>query len=609
MFNIKAFFSLTKEEFIVYCNDLFVKFEKILDDFLKKSKTDTNHIEEVILIGGSTLIPKINEIIKNKFNKSTINCHLNPKEVVAMGAAIRGAMVSKLSSIDEISLFDVTNLSLGIKEDENNFDVLIKRSTKIPCEKINQYQTKDNNQTIAWVEIYEGEDETISSENNLFLGKFKLAGLPKKKKGDVKVLVKFKINENSILEVTAWEKDNEAKKGQIKIEKLFNLDLDYLFHKVGGLILVENQEYNTIKFEIIELEEIINKQRTQKGNNVEAIKLLNKNLLTKIGNFLKETKDSSNLFISFIKYYFNKICEYYQDYNERSNDEKDDFNKIKENLIIIFDKIQLMNSELIYEIIEEFVDLDKIYKSFIDFILKSYYEKINAIFYSSNSAKKENNSSLVEKALKELSEAKALIDICTNLINKFNLNIDNISNLNLKDLENMKLKIEVREAIINENHRSFLGKLFKSNKDQLNNFFNRYYTCESHDKDDLQELRLLIGTAVTRNDNDIIPENFEEEFQKAISFNEWLTKQINNLNQENISNIITKILTDYPYCAKKDEDGMWDDFYLYKSKLEKSDKYIRKIKGKYQKLLNDDKTNDVKKQVYENILLFLNTIE
>ena len=602
-------FSLTEEEFNEYCKDLFVKFEGIIDAFLTKSKTDKNLIEEVILIGGSTLIPKINEIIKNKFNNSTINCHLNPKEVVAKGAAIRGAMASKLSSIDDIILFDVTNLSLGIKENENNFDVLIKRSTKLPCEKIKQYKTKDDNQTKALVEIYEGEDEIISSENNLFLGKFILVGLPKMKKGDVKVLVKFKINENSILEVTAWERDNEANKNQIKIEKLFNLDLAYLFHKIGDIILVENKKYNTIKFEIIELEEIINKQKTQKEKNVEAIKLSNKNLLTIIGNFIKETEDSSNLFISFIKYYFNKICEYYQDYDEKSNDDINYFNNIKENIKFIFDKIQLINSELINEIIEEFVDLDKIYKSFIDFILKSYYEKINAIFYFSNSAKKENNSSLVEKALKDLSEAKALIDICTKLIDKFNLNIDNISNLNLKDLENMKLKIEVREAIINENHRSFLGKLFKNNRDQLNNIFNRYYTCESHDKNDLQELRLLIGTTVTRNDNDIICENFEEEFQNALSFNEWLTKQINNLNKENISNIITRILTEYPYSAKKDEEGMWDDFYLYKSQQEKSDKYIRKIKGKYQKLLNDDKTSDVKKQVYENILLFLNASE
>ena len=175
-------FLLTKEQFIEYSKDLFIKFEKILEDFLKKSKTDKNLIEEVILIGGSTFIPKIKEIITNKFNRSKINHHLNPKEVVAMGAAIKGAIDSKLSSIQEIKLFDVTNLSLGIKEKDINFNVLIKRSSKIPCEKINVYQTMADNQTFVSIEIYEGEDETINSENNLLLGKFKLVGLPKKKK-------------------------------------------------------------------------------------------------------------------------------------------------------------------------------------------------------------------------------------------------------------------------------------------------------------------------------------------------------------------------------------------------------------------------------------------
>ena len=557
------------------------------------------------------MIPKINEIITNKFNKSKINCHLNPKEVVAMGAAIRGAIALKLSSIEQIQLFDVTNLSLGIKENNINFDVLIKRSSKLPCEKIKQYETGIDNQTFAMVEIYEGEDEKITGENNLLLGKFKIVGLPRKKKGEVKILVKFRINENSILEVTAWEKDNEANRNQIKIEKLCNIDLDSLFHKIGEILFVENPEYNKIKFEIIELEEKFSKQKTQKKENIEAIKLLNKNLLNEIGGFLKKTKDNSSLFISFIKYYFNKICLYYQDFNKKSNDDINDFNNIKENIKLIFDKIQLMNSELIYEIIEEFVDHDKLYKSFIDFILKSYYEKINEIFLFSKSAKKEKKSNLVEKSLKELSEARKIANICIDLINKFNLNINNSINLNLKDLENMKLKIKVREAIIKDNNKSILKKIFTNNKEYLTNLFNQYYTCESHDNEDLQELKILTGKKEIQKEDDKIEENIEEDFQKIISFNEWLTNQINNLNISEISNIITRILTDYPYCEKNenDENEMWQQFHLYKSKKMPFDRYLLFIRGKYQKLLIDDKTSDIIKEAYNNILIFLNTIE
>ena len=173
----------------------------------------------------------------------------------------------------------------------------------------------------------------------------------------------------------------------------------------------------------------------------------------------------------------------------------------------------------------------------------------------------------------------------------------------------MKLKIKVREEIIKENNTSFIMKIFSSNKENLTNLFNQYYTCEAHDKDDLQELKTLIGREESKVNDEKIEENFDEEFQKASSFNEWIISQINNIEGKTLSNTITRILNDYPYCEKDGEGDMWDNFDLYKSYQIESDKYILMIRGKYQKLLNDDKTNDVKKQVYENILMFLNTIE
>jgi len=600
-------FLLKKEEFIEYCKDLFDKFETIIDDFMKKSSTDINQIEEIILIGGSTLIPKIKEIITNKFSKSKINCHLNPKEVVAMGAAIRGAISLKLSSIEDIQLFDVTNLALGLKEKDVNFDVMIKRSTKLPCEKIRDYKTESDDQTFVWIEIYEGEDKYIYSEKNILLGKFKIVGLPKRKKGDVKISVKFRVNENSILEVTAWEKENEMNMKQKKIEKLCDLDLDSLINKVSDISFVENQEYNQIKFEIIELEEKINKLKNQEKVDVEALKTLTKNLLIKIGNFLQGTQDKSNLFISFIKYYFNKICSCYQDYNEKSNDDINDFNTIKENIKLIFDKIQSINSELIYEIIEEIVDLDNLYTILMDFLLGCYYTKTNEIFFSAGEAKKEKKSNVIEKAIKELSEGIKIAEICIGIIDKYKLNINNSIHLNLRDFENIKLKLKVRKEIIKYNNKSIIKKMFTSMKD-MNTLFNQYYACELHDKDDLQDLKLLTGIKEKQINDNRISENFEKEFQNAIVFNEWIRNKANNLNMSELSNIITRILTDYPYCPKEDEEKMWDNFDLFKSKQMNTNRYILLIKGKYQKLLNSDDTNDVKKQVYDNILIFLNSL-
>ena len=282
---------------------------------------------------------------------------------------------------------------------------------------------------------------------------------------------------------------------------------------------------------------------------------------------------------------------------------------MKENIKEIFEKIQKMNSEFIYEIIEEFVDSDKLYQTLIDFILVCYYHKINEIFFSSSSAKKEKKSNLIEKALKDLSEGIKIADTCIGLMEKYkNLNINNSLKLNLKELQNIKLKIQLREAIIKGNNKSFLKKLFSSN-DKLNNLFNQYYTCESHDKDDLQELKVLAGKKEAIKNDDKIIENFEEEFQNVSTFNEWITKKMTNLNYGEISNIITRILTEYPYCSKKNEQKMWDDFDLYKSKQMKFNRYILMIRGKYQTLLTDDKINDIKKQAYEKILLFLNSID
>ena len=104
--------------------------------------------------------------------------------------------------------------------------------------------------------------------------------------------------------------------------------------------------------------------------------------------------------------------------------------------------------DAIFEIIEEFVDQDDLYKSFIDFILKSYWDKINLIFYQSAPILKDKNNKMYSKALLEFEEAEKLSDICIQLLDKFNLNQNNSNYITIKDLKNLKLKIKVRKEII-----------------------------------------------------------------------------------------------------------------------------------------------------------------
>ena len=262
------------------------------------------------------------------------------------------------------------------------------------------------------------------------------------------------------------------------------------------------------------------------------------------------------------------------------------------------------------EIWEEYVDCNEIYNIFIEFILEIYWEKINLSFYSWKSAMKQINNINYEKILSEINDAKKIVDKCVLIMNKHsNLQGNNIIYFNLKDLENFKLKLKVKEEIIKIKNASFLKKILNDNEKYLMNLYNQYYLWESYDKDDLKELKVLAGKKEEKLSDDKISEKFEEEFQNSILFNEWITKKMTNLNYGEISNIITRILTEYPYSTKKDEDRMWDDFYFYKSKQMKLSRFILMIKGQYNRLLNDDKINDIKKQVYENILLFLNCID
>ena len=125
--NIPIYFSLSKNDFHKYCQPLFQKFEDILKKFLIESKRSEKDISEVILIGGSNLIPKIQSIIKNIFKYSSIKIDLDPKEVVAKGAAIQAAMLSDLSPVNKMYLLDVTNLSLGINVLGNKMSKIIKK--------------------------------------------------------------------------------------------------------------------------------------------------------------------------------------------------------------------------------------------------------------------------------------------------------------------------------------------------------------------------------------------------------------------------------------------------------------------------------------------------
>ena len=183
-----------------------------MEQALKDAGLTPDKIDEVILVGGSTRIPKIQEIVKKFFGKDP-NRGVNPDEVVAIGAAIQGAVLT--GEQKDVLLLDVSPLSLGIETLGGVMTTLIPRNTTIPTKKTETFSTADDNQTQVEIHVLQGERELATY--NKTIGKFQLTGIPPAPRGMPQVEVTFDIDANGILHVTAKDKAT-GKEQKIRIE-------------------------------------------------------------------------------------------------------------------------------------------------------------------------------------------------------------------------------------------------------------------------------------------------------------------------------------------------------------------------------------------------------
>ena len=213
---------LTRDKFVEICSDLFDRCLVPLDRALSDAGISASQIDEIVLVGGSTRIVRVQELLEGYFPNRKLSKKINPDEAVAMGAAIQGANLAsgyeqKDPRLAGITLMDVAPLSMGIELANGKMSVLIKRNTTIPYSHTKVYKNNEDYQTEAVIEVFEGEDKY--AKNNRLLGRFVLPGLPPRPRGSVQIPVSFAVDVNGVLEVMASVNGEEGSTKKLIIQK------------------------------------------------------------------------------------------------------------------------------------------------------------------------------------------------------------------------------------------------------------------------------------------------------------------------------------------------------------------------------------------------------
>jgi len=282
---------LSRAKLEVIVGDLLTKSLKPCEQALKDAGLQAADIDDVILVGGMTRMPKVTELVKNFFGKEP-NKGVNPDEVVASGAAIQGGVLQ--GDVKDVLLLDVTPLSLGIETLGGVFTRLIDKNTTIPTKKSQVFSTAEDNQSAVTIRVFQGERE-MAADNKL-LGQFDLVGIPPAARGMPQIEVTFDIDANGIVNVSAKDKST-GKEQQIRIQASGGLSDDEIERMVKEA--EENAEEDKKKRESVDTknqaDSLINETEKNLKEHGDKVPEEDKNKITADIEELKKVKDSDDM--------------------------------------------------------------------------------------------------------------------------------------------------------------------------------------------------------------------------------------------------------------------------------------------------------------------------
>lgn len=242
--------SITRAKFEQICNPIFEKCIALIKQVMTDTDTKIQDINEIVLVGGSTRIPKLQTMISEYFNNKQLNKSINPDEAVCFGAAIQGAILTGTNDekTKDLLLVDCCSLNLGIKTNGSIMTPLIEKNSAIPIKKSQTFSTAENNQPAVTIEVLEGVSPI--ADKNRKLGSFNLEGIPPMPRGQPQIEVTFSLDANSILTVSALEKSSgNTKNIEIKQDdnKLSKEEIDKMIEEAEKFKQEDEERANNIQ--------------------------------------------------------------------------------------------------------------------------------------------------------------------------------------------------------------------------------------------------------------------------------------------------------------------------------------------------------------------------